>query len=144
VLRFPVKPAAAAQQTAARQGVFRRTDDYWSVGFDGDVVRLPSTSGLTYVARLLQHPGMALHALDLVAVDPVAESSAEPSEMRARGGLSRAEHANLSATRAIREALRHIAESHQELGAYLEATITTGMHCSYTPTNSPVEVRWAL
>ena len=144
VLRFPVKPAATAPPPTVRQGIFRRADDCWSVGFDGEVKRLPSTSGLVYLARLLQHPGRPLHALDLVAIDHVAESPDEPFEIGARGGLSREERANLSVAHAIRGALRHIAENHAELGLHLDATITTGMYCSYTPSNSPVEVRWAL
>ena len=52
---------------------------------------------------------------------------------RARPSGSAAERARVSVTRAIRASLERIAEQHVPLGAHLEATVRTGMFCSYTP-----------
>jgi tetratricopeptide (TPR) repeat protein len=54
---------------ASHQNVFCREGDYWSVAFDGRVVRLRDRKGLRYLARLLADPGRAFHVLDLVALE---------------------------------------------------------------------------
>ncbi|HJU66417.1 MAG TPA: hypothetical protein VJ596_12095 [Gemmatimonadaceae bacterium] len=62
--------AEPSASTGARDGgdnVFRREGDYWSVAFDGVVVRLHDMKGLRYLARLLANPGRELHVLDMVA-----------------------------------------------------------------------------
>jgi hypothetical protein len=45
--------------------VFRREGDYWTITYDGAVVRLRDSKGLRYLARLLAAPGQELHAVDL-------------------------------------------------------------------------------
>jgi tetratricopeptide (TPR) repeat protein len=45
--------------------VFRREGDYWTITYDGDLVRLRDSKGLAYLARLLATPGQELHAVDL-------------------------------------------------------------------------------
>lgn len=52
---------------------------------------------------------------------------------RDRRAASSAERARLSVTRAIRSALARIAEQSPELGRHLDATIRTGIFCSYNP-----------
>jgi hypothetical protein len=47
--------------------VFRREGEYWTVIFDGVVVRLRDAKGLRHLARLLAHPGREFHAVDLEA-----------------------------------------------------------------------------
>jgi non-specific serine/threonine protein kinase len=55
----------------AAQGrrVFRREGGYWTIAFDGPVLRLPDSKGLRYLALLLAHPGTEFHVLQLVAAD---------------------------------------------------------------------------
>ena len=49
--------------------VFHHEGDYWSVAFDGQIVRLRDLKGLRYLARLLGQPGREFHVPDLVAGD---------------------------------------------------------------------------
>jgi hypothetical protein len=56
-----VAPPEAAAST------FRREGEYWTVTYDGTVVRLKDTKGLRHLARLLAHPGREFHAVDLEA-----------------------------------------------------------------------------
>ncbi len=219
VLHFPIRSgahAAANRAAAAHEGVFRCEGEYWTIGYDGHVMRLRNTSGLRYVAHLLRHPQRDFHALDLTAVER-APDAASPSlapqqiadlglalgqrrageelldararavykeqldglrnqlnEARrfndrdraarlqgeidfvsrelaravglrgyARPGSSHAERARLNVTRAIKSALRRIAENQRELGLYLQTTIKTGLYCSYTP-DPRLPVRWAF
>ena len=74
----------AGAAVAARQGeatvlpkgrgksVFRREADYWTVVYEGSLVRLRDSKGLRHLARLLADPGREFHASDL----EVAEGSA--------------------------------------------------------------------
>jgi hypothetical protein len=52
---------------------------------------------------------------------------------RTQQGDSAAERARVNITRAIKAALRKIAEHHPALGQHLATTIKTGAYCSYTP-----------
>jgi len=45
--------------------VFRREGQYWTVAYDGSVVRLKDAKGLRHLARLLAHPAREFHRLDL-------------------------------------------------------------------------------
>ncbi|QBI18470.1 hypothetical protein ER308_02075 [Egibacter rhizosphaerae] len=68
-------PAAPAEQ-------FRREGDYWTIAFDGMLVRLRDTKGLGYLARLLANPGRELHAIDLERTEapPDARRSAPSAD----------------------------------------------------------------
>jgi AAA ATPase domain len=78
-------PAAAAPE--ATGNVFRREGEYWTVAYDGAVVRLKDAKGLRHLARLLAQPGRELLATDLEGADrgPSAAVPLGPEE-RARGG----------------------------------------------------------
>jgi hypothetical protein len=81
----PVGMGTTAAPEASRN-VFRREGEYWTVVFDGSVVRLKDTKGLRHLARLLAHPGREFHAADLEA----AQSRPSPAVVgpggRAVGG----------------------------------------------------------
>jgi hypothetical protein len=49
--------------------LFRREGEYWTVVFDGVVVRLRDAKGLRHLARLLAHPGQEFHVVDLEAAE---------------------------------------------------------------------------
>ena len=59
--------AGTATAPGAARNLFRREGEYWTVVFDGSVVRLRDTKGLRHLARLLTHPGREFHAVDLEA-----------------------------------------------------------------------------
>lgn len=62
---------------------------------------------------------------------------------RDRKAASAAERARVSATRAIKSALKRIREHSPELGEHLDATVRTGTFCSYTP-DPRVPIHWDL
>jgi len=38
-------------------GIFASTGEFWSITYDGATFSLRDVKGLTYIQRLLQHPG---------------------------------------------------------------------------------------
>ncbi len=51
----------------AQTGFFARSGEYWTIGFSGTRFSLKDVKGLSYIQRLLQHPGEEFHALDLLS-----------------------------------------------------------------------------
>jgi tetratricopeptide (TPR) repeat protein len=64
------RSSAAAAETFS--DVFRREGDYWTVRYQGSVIRLKDAKGLRHLARLLAHPGREFHAVDLESADSPA------------------------------------------------------------------------
>jgi hypothetical protein len=68
----PLSAGPAAAEAAAPEvsrNVFRQEGEYWTVCYEGSVVRLKDVKGLRHLARLLAHPGREFHAIDLEAAD---------------------------------------------------------------------------
>lgn len=63
--------------------VFRREGDYWTITYQGSVLRLKDTTGLQYLFYLLRSPGQEVHVLDLVknALEAPSNSKAISSEL---------------------------------------------------------------
>jgi AAA ATPase domain len=61
-------PADAAPLEVAGT-VFRREGEYWTVAYEGSVVRLRDTKGLRHLARLLAQPAREVLAVDLEAAE---------------------------------------------------------------------------
>ncbi|HEX7275937.1 MAG TPA: hypothetical protein VF244_01050, partial [Acidimicrobiales bacterium] len=63
---------------------------------------------------------------------------------RDRKAASAAERARLNVTRALRSAIRNIADVIPDLGRHLDAAVRTGTFCSYDPSTAPGGdgVRW--
>ncbi len=57
--------AGTAVVAGTRRTSFRREGEYWTVIYDGSVVRLRDSKGLRYLATLLANPGREFHAIDL-------------------------------------------------------------------------------
>ncbi len=55
--------AGATSATA----VFARGGEYWTLGYSSAGFTLKDSKGLSYIQRLLQHPGEEFHALDLLS-----------------------------------------------------------------------------
>jgi tetratricopeptide (TPR) repeat protein len=83
--RVPAGPAAEAPTPEVARNLFRREGEYWTVAYEGSVVRLKDAKGLRHLARLLAHPGQEFHAADLEAADGQAAQAA-PLGSRAGGG----------------------------------------------------------
>jgi tetratricopeptide (TPR) repeat protein len=80
----PAEPTAAAAGVA--RNLFRREGEYWTVAYDGEVVRLKDSKGLRHLARLLAQPGRELLATDLEAAEGHAAAAPVGPGGRARGG----------------------------------------------------------
>lgn len=62
--------AGATSATA----VFANVGDYWTLAYSGAKFSLKDSKGLSYIQRLLRHPGEEFHALDLLSgAGPVVE-----------------------------------------------------------------------
>jgi hypothetical protein len=61
-------PSQAAAPTVS-QNLFRREGEYWTVAYEGSVVRLRDAKGLGHLARLLAHPGREFHVVELEAAN---------------------------------------------------------------------------
>src|SRR6266487_484695 len=84
----PTEPAAAeAAAPEMSRNVFRREGEYWSVAYEGDIVRVKDAKGLRHLARLLAHPGREFHAAELEAAEGrVAPAASVGSRGRAESG----------------------------------------------------------
>jgi tetratricopeptide (TPR) repeat protein len=73
-------PHPPPRETDADQSgnVFRKEGDYWTIRYNGTVLRLKDSKGLQYIARLLRDPGREFHVADLLAAieEPQAGDSA--------------------------------------------------------------------
>src|SRR5262249_50142796 len=85
-------PSDSASPADARDR-FQREGEYWTVSYDGSVVRLKDSKGLRQIAMLLAQPGKELHATDLEAL------VGRPAEPGAPGSGRRADHGELDARR---------------------------------------------
>jgi hypothetical protein len=86
---LPAGPAAAAAVPEVGRKVFRREGEYWTVCYQGTVVRVKDAKGLRHLARLLTHPGREFLAVDLEAAErQAAPTPAGPWGRVASGGLA--------------------------------------------------------
>lgn len=109
------RPAAGAR--VADENVFRREGDYWSVAFEGHVVRLRDMKGLRYLARLLADPGREFHVFDLVAGERGRSVDANRSAERClalSSGLDAGVLLDAPAKKAYRQRLAEIKEDTEE------------------------------
>jgi hypothetical protein len=102
--------------------LLRREGDYWTIAHAGRLVRLRDSKGLGYLERLLREPGRRF---------PVLELSGPRLRRQPAPGAS--DRDRVAVTKAIRSALRRIAEYDPALGDLLQQSIQTGAHCAYMP-----------
>src|SRR5262249_15402768 len=95
--------------------------DFWTVAYEGRVVRLKDVKGMHYLAQLLAHPGRRYHVCELAAVIALAGCN---------GGCERARKA---APTRLRQSVARIMASHPALGLHLRNAVHTGTEVSYTP-----------
>lgn len=77
-------PIAEVRDLQPAANTFRRETDYWTIVYDGKVLRLRDAKGLRYVAHLLQHPGREFHVADLLTM---TEGGPTGSEAKLADGL---------------------------------------------------------
>jgi non-specific serine/threonine protein kinase len=89
----PSRPRVGAEESGPRgheegQQVFRREGQYWTIAYEGAVLRLKHTKGLAHLSQLLRHPDEDLHALFLVALAEGFLPDAASAASRAEAGLN--------------------------------------------------------
>ena len=118
-----------------RAGLFRREGDYWTIAYEGSVVRLKDAKGLHYLGQLLRHPGRAFEVVELKML--VADGARLTPGRRAPsvdpGGGDAAERARKAVTNRIRQAVVRIGAAHERLGLHFANAVHTGSRCAYTP-----------
>ncbi len=79
----PVRADAATTPTASQ--AFFREGDYWTIAYQGKVIRLKQMRGLSLMAHLLRYPGQEFHVLGLAALgeQPGVSRGFEPTGVRA-------------------------------------------------------------
>ena len=112
------RPTAAVtpptETATADACIFRREGDFWTIAYEGQLIRLRDTRGLRYLALLLAQPGREFHAADLVTAETA--STAPPGhdgEMVVASGLGDA--GALLDARARADYRRRLADLREEL-----------------------------
>ena len=113
--------AAEKGRVLPEEHVFRREGDYWTIAYEGQVIRLRDAKGLHYLSRLLRHPSCPV---------PVTELAEHGTGAADHASLERA---RLAVTKAIKIALTRIDAAHPGLGRHLAATVRRGYSCVYLP-----------
>ena len=72
--------AGTAVASPTRGNAFRREGEFWTVVYEGSLVRLRDSKGLRYLATLLASPGREFHVIDLAQEH--RETSAPPGQWR--------------------------------------------------------------
>ena len=125
-------PPGEGEQHGARERValLERTGDAWRVGAEPAVTLVRHSKGMSQLATLLAAPGVRFSAIDLVGCD-------------GGSGASDSERARVNVTRALRSAIRRIAEHDPWLGRELGAAVHTGSSLRYEP--RPLDAtRWRV
>jgi hypothetical protein len=59
------------ETTQIPERTFRREGEYWTISYEGRVIRMKHSKGLAFIAHLLGHPGREFHVTDII---PLAHS----------------------------------------------------------------------
>jgi tetratricopeptide (TPR) repeat protein len=77
---------ATVTSDADGKNVFHRDGDYWTIVYEGSLVRLKDSMGLRYLSRLLADPGREFRAIDLEGERSSALPTASASRRRSGSG----------------------------------------------------------
>ena len=121
-----------AESEARAENLFRREGEYWTLAYEGTLLRLRDRKGMAALAFLLSRPGERVAAALVLGAD-----RAEPET------AASAEQFRVTVTKRIKAALTKIQEHHPSLGHHLTTCIKTGHFCTYTP-NPEQPVVWVL
>ena len=121
--------------------MLRLDGEYWTIGFEGHVIRVRDTRGVRYLAVLLQRPGERLRAADLRAAAGAARPGVQGAPADERADRRVEERARLAVTKGIRAALTRIDAASPVLGQHLQATVRRGYLCAYVP-DPRHPIRW--
>ena len=113
-------PRAGSEPEVAEHDLLRRDGDYWTMSYNGRVMRLKDSKGVGYLRQLLAAAGRELHVLDMAATaagtDPARPriSAAQRRESGLEGSTSGTGEALLD-TRAKEEFRKRIDDLQEEI-----------------------------
>jgi hypothetical protein len=131
---MPVR--ASRRDAGGSKGLIRREGDYWTIAYDGAVVRLRDAKGLRYLDHLLRHPGRLFPVGELLTAVGRSERSEPQREDASRvlpAASPEAERVRKAVTNRIRQTVERIRAVHTTLGLHLRNAVHTGVRCVYTP-----------
>jgi tetratricopeptide (TPR) repeat protein len=120
------------------EGVFRHEGDYWTLSYQGSVLRLRNTNGLHYLSHLLGRPAERISAADLARVIRKMQPT---KHSRATGSSS--ERSRVMVTKGIKAAIAKIRANRSALGRHLATSIQTGHWCVYQP-DPDDQITWRI
>lgn len=101
--------------------IFRREAEYWTLGYQGRVVRLKHLKGLGLIAHLLRHPGLEFHVVELAEVtDPGSAKSRNDADHNTSGS-DIGPVLDASAKHSYRQRLRELREDLEEAQSFNDA-----------------------
>lgn len=120
-----MRSGTPSQRRPPAEWRFCREGDFWTIAYEGRVVRLKHTKGMHYLAQLLRHPGRQFHVRELAA--------AAGWRRAVLGHDGSCERARKAVTNRIRQGVARIGAAHPALGLHFRNAVHTGTVCSYTP-----------
>jgi tetratricopeptide (TPR) repeat protein len=101
-------------EAPSNHNAFCREGDYWSLAFEGRLVRVRDAKGLRYLLRLLAEPGREFHVLDLVALEraPGSDASLAPLLAESDAGEMLDARAKAAYRRRLAEIEEDLADAH--------------------------------
>jgi hypothetical protein len=101
-------------QSSAKAAVFQREGDYWTISFQGNLVRLKDAKGFHYINYLMANTGRQVPACELAAVGKSAPAGRSALES-ARAVASLGDAGAMLDAKALQHYQRRIAELREEL-----------------------------
>ena len=83
-------PRRPSDGAVSANAVFRREGEYWTIMYEGNVVRVRDTKGLRCIAHLIRHAGQEFHVLELTST--IGGRSGDLPEPRRGNGRSPSAH----------------------------------------------------
>lgn len=120
--------------------------EYWTIVYEGQVLRMRDTVGIRQLAQLLWNPDREFPCLDLVKQPSKAGRRRRAESVGSVGAKSdsdaaKAERARVAVAKTLKAALDRIRPAHPELADYLDATLKRGYVCVYRP-DPRNPIRW--
>jgi tetratricopeptide (TPR) repeat protein len=117
-LQLESPPVLETDQSTKRTALLRQEADYWTVGYQGRVVRLKHLRGLTLIAYLLARPHQEVHSVELAKIadlgaEGVAESVPYPISSSDLGPIL-----DVSAKQSYRQRIQELREALEEARSF--------------------------
>ena len=128
----------AAARAPRTSGCFLLDGRYWTIKYEGSIVRVRDSAGMRCIAHLLLYQDEGLHVRNLARFARVARAGAWGRERDFND-----QQVEMAVVERVKSALELISDFHPALGRHLKASIRTGLFCAYLPEPGQL-VSWLL